>query len=215
VGRVIRVLIVDDHPVVRAGLVGMLETAGNIVVVGASSDGRQAVRIAAELRPDVVLMDLRMPGFDGVTATEAVLAAAPTTRVLILTAYDTHADIVRAIEAGAIDYVLKDTTAARLVEAVEAAARGESMLSSQVSDRLLDGRRTSRPTDALSRREVEVLRLVAAGMSNVEIGRALCVEESTIKTHLIRTFAKLGVSDRTAAVMKAIASGLMPTDTMA
>jgi DNA-binding NarL/FixJ family response regulator len=208
----ITVLLVDDHPVVRAGVRGMLDGEPGITVAGEAASGREAVVAARALRPDVVLMDLRMPGadgLDGVDATAQVLAALPATRVVVLTTYETDADILRAVEAGAAGYLLKDASRADLVSAVRAAARGETVLAPSVAGRLLH--RMRRPQhEALSPREVEVLRLVADGLSNVEIGRVLHIAEATVKTHLLRTFAKLGVSDRTAAVTTAMASGALP-----
>jgi DNA-binding NarL/FixJ family response regulator len=208
----IRVLLVDDHPVVRTGLAGMLDAEPDIEVVGAASGGEEAVRLAVERSPDIVLMDLRMPEGDGVSATAAVLAAVPTARVVVLTTYESDADIMRAIEAGATDYLLKDATGEQLVGAVRAAVRGETVLAPAVATRLVDRLRNPHPADALSPRELAVLRLVAAGQSNAQIGRALYIGESTVKTHLLRAFAKLGVSDRTAAVTSAISAGLLPAD---
>ncbi len=156
-------------------------------------------------------MDLRMPGGDGVAATAGVLEAAPSTRVVVLTTYESDADILRAVEAGAAGYLLKDASRAELVAAIRAAARGETVLAPSVATRLVDRMRRPHPADSLSPREVEVLRLVARGLSNAEIGRELYISEATVKTHLLRSFAKLGVSDRTAAVTSAIAAGLLPT----
>jgi DNA-binding NarL/FixJ family response regulator len=205
---VIRVLLVDDHPVVRAGLRGLLESVEGIEVVGEAGSGTEAVTAARALSPDVVLMDLRMPGGDGVVATERIRAAEPGTRVVVLTTYETDADILRAVEAGAAGYLLKDAGPAELTRAVFAAARGETVLAPSVAARLVD--RMRRPAlPALSAREVEVLRRVARGLSNPEIGRELHITEATVKTHLLRIFQKLGVSDRTAAVTTAMSSGLL------
>jgi DNA-binding NarL/FixJ family response regulator len=203
----IKVMIVDDHPVVRAGLVGILAAEKDLVVVGEAASADEAVTAARSLLPDVVLMDLRMPGGDGVTATAGVLAAAPAARVVVLTTYESDADILRAVEAGAAGYLLKDAARADLVAAIRAAARGETVLAPSVATRLVDRMRHPQPADALSPRELEVLRLVARGLSNVDIGRELFISEATVKTHLLRTFAKLGVSDRTAAVTTALAAG--------
>ncbi|WP_125773535.1 response regulator [Antribacter gilvus] len=198
----IRVLVVDDHPVVRSGLVGMLSVEPDLDVVGEAANGAEAVTLAAELAPDVVLMDLRMPVLDGVAATAAILAGDRTRgvrpRVVVLTTYDTDGDILRAVEAGATGYLLKDTPRADLVAGVQAAARGETVLAPSVATRLVSTVRTvaERPTA----RETQVLTLVARGLSNVEVGRELYIAEATVKTHLIRAFAKLGVTDRTAAV---------------
>ncbi|GIF72456.1 response regulator [Asanoa siamensis] len=204
----ITVLLVDDHPVVRAGVRGLLSGEADIAVVGEAASGPEAVTAARALRPSVVLMDLRLPVLDGVGATAQVLAAVPGTRVVVLTTYETDADILRAVEAGAAGYLLKDAGRLDLVAAVRAAARGETVLSPSVATRLLHQVRRPR-TDGLSAREVEVLRLVARGLSNGEIARALHIGEATVKTHLLRTFAKLGVNDRTAAVTTAMAAGLL------
>ena len=204
----ITVLLVDDHPVVRAGVRGLLSGEPDIAVVGEAASGTEAVTAARALRPSVVLMDLRLPGLDGVGATAQVLAALPATRVVVLTTYETDADILRAVEAGAAGYLLKDASRLDLVAAVRAASRGETVLSPSVATRLLHRVRHPR-AESLSAREVEVLRLVARGSSNGEIARALHISEATVKTHLLRTFAKLGVNDRTAAVTTAMAAGLL------
>jgi DNA-binding NarL/FixJ family response regulator len=205
----VTVLIADDHPVVREGLRGMLAAEPGITVVGEAGSGDEAVSMARRHRPDVVLMDLRMPGGDGVLATAGILATAPSTRVVVLTTYETDADIVRAVEAGATGYLLKDTPRPDLVSAIRAAARGETVLGPTVAGRLVSHLR--RPAiESLSARETEVLRLVARGQTNAEIGRALYISEATVKTHLLRAFGKLGVSDRTAAVTRAIELGMLP-----
>jgi DNA-binding NarL/FixJ family response regulator len=205
----VTVLIADDHPVVREGLRGMLAAEPGIVVVGEAGSGDEAVTMARMHRPDVVLMDLRMPGGDGVDATAGILATAPSTRVVVLTTYETDADIVRAVEAGATGYLLKDTPRPELVAAIRAAARGETVLGPTVAGRLVSHLR--RPVaEPLSARETEVLTLVARGQTNAEIGRALYISEATVKTHLLRAFGKLGVSDRTAAVTTAIELGMLP-----
>ena len=203
----IKVMIVDDHPIVRAGLIGILAAESDLEVVGEASSADEAVTAARSLLPDVVLMDLRMPGGDGVTATTGVLAAAPAARVVVLTTYESDADILRAVEAGAAGYLLKDAARGDLVAAIRAAARGETVLAPSVATRLVDRMRRPQPADSLSPRELEVLRLVARGLSNADIGRELYISEATVKTHLLRTFAKLGVSDRTAAVTTAMAAG--------
>jgi DNA-binding NarL/FixJ family response regulator len=205
----VTVLIVDDHPVVREGLRGMLAAEAALSVVGEAASGDEAVTMARMHRPDVVLMDLRMPGGDGVQATSGILATAPSTRVVVLTTYETDADIVRAVEAGAAGYLLKDTPRQDLVAAIRAAARGETVLGPSVAGRLVSQFR--RPAaEPLSARETEVLALVARGSTNAEIGRALYISEATVKTHLLRAFGKLGVSDRTAAVTTAIELGMLP-----
>ena len=211
---VIRVLIVDDHPVVRSGLVGLLDVEADMLIVGEAGDGLAAVAAVAALTPDVVLMDLRMPGLDGAGATAQITAGFPASRVLVLTTYDTDADIIRAVEAGASGYLLKDTPRVQLVEAVRAAARGETVLAPPVAARLVSRLRspTSAPGSAqlLTPREVQVLRAVSQGLSNAEIGRQLFIGEATVKTHLLRAFAKLGVDDRTRAVTAAMERGILP-----
>ena len=208
----IRVLLVDDHPVVREGIRGMLSAETGLTVVGEAASGPEAVALAAALSPDVVLMDLRMPGGDGVAATARITAEYPGAHVLVLTTYDTDADILRAVEAGATGYLLKDTPRADLADAVRAAARGETVLTGRVAGKLLTGmRQRAEPSPAaLSPRETEVLRLAADGMTNAAIGRALHISQTTVKTHLMRAYDKLGVGDRTAAVSQAIRRGLLP-----
>jgi DNA-binding NarL/FixJ family response regulator len=207
---VIRVLVVDDPPVVRGGLVGWLAAQSDLEVVGEAGDGLEALAAVAEHAPDVVLMDLRMPRMDGVTATERLAAAHPDVRVLVLTTYDTDADIVRAVAAGATGYLLKDTPLPQLAEAVRAAARGETVLAPPVAARLVSRMRAP-VVDAPTGRELEVLAGVARGPTNAEIGRELYIGEATVKTHLLRVFVKLGVDDRTRAVMVAVEHGLLPS----
>ena len=205
-----RVLVVDDHPVVRGGLVGWLDAQPDLEVVGEAADGMEALAAVASLEPDVVLMDLRMPRMDGATATERIAAAHPAVRVLVLTTYDTDADIVRAVEAGATGYLLKDTPLPQLADAVRAAARGETVLAPPVAARLVSRMRAP-AADAPTARELEVLAGVAQGLTNAEIGRQLFIGEATVKTHLLRVFAKLGVDDRTRAVLVAVERGLLPS----
>lgn len=204
---VIRVLVADDHPVVRSGLIGMLALEPDLEVVGEAGDGAQAVALAAELRPDLVLMDLRMPVLDGAEATARL--APQGVPVLILTTYETDTDILRAVEAGATGYLLKDTPREQLVAGVRAAARGESALSPSVARRLVQQLRSG-DAERLTSREREVLAGVARGLSNAAIGRELFITEATVKTHLLRAFAKLGVDDRTRAVTVAMERGILP-----
>jgi DNA-binding NarL/FixJ family response regulator len=205
---VIRVILVDDHPVVREGLRGMLSVEDDITIVGEAGSGEEAVTLASVREHDVILMDLRMPNGDGVSATERIIAARPSARVIVLTTYETDADILRAVEAGAAGYLLKDTTRTDLANAVRAAVRGETVLAPSVATRLVNRVRT--PTPTLSARERDVLSRVAQGRTNAEIGRDLFISEATVKTHMLRIFAKLGVSDRTAAVTTAIERDILP-----
>jgi DNA-binding NarL/FixJ family response regulator len=206
------VLLADDHPVVREGLRGMIDAEPDLTVIGEAGSGAEAIGLAESLRPDVILMDLRMPDVDGVTATERILAALPQTRIVVVTTYESDTDILRAVEAGAAGYLLKDATRAQLADAVRDAARGKTVLAPTVADRLV--RFVRQPTSVtLSTREVEVLGHVAKGMSNAEIGRELHISEATVKTHLLRAFNKLGVSDRTAAVTTAMSLGLLREQT--
>jgi DNA-binding NarL/FixJ family response regulator len=204
----LRLLVVDDHPVVRMGLVAMLSELPDVEVVGEAADGAEAVALAARHRPDVVLMDLRMPGVDGATATAQLRASEDGPAVLVLTTYDTDADIVRAVEAGATGYLLKDAPRETLADAIRRAARGETVLAPPVVARLASRMRA--PTGpTLTDREVEVIRCVARGLSNAQVGRELHIGEATVKTHLLRAFEKLGVDDRTAAVTAAYRAGLI------
>lgn len=204
----LRVVVVDDHTVMRAGVVALLADEPTIDIVGEAGDGRAAVELVERLEPDVALVDLRMPVLDGTSATAEIVAGRFRTRVLILTTYDTDAEIEHAVEAGAVGYLLKDTTREQLVDAIHSASRGETVLAPRVAARLVARMRRPAPV-ALTRREVEVLGAVADGLSNVEIGRRLVISEATVKTHLLRVFAKLDVSDRTHAVVTALERGLL------
>jgi DNA-binding NarL/FixJ family response regulator len=207
----IRVLIVDDHPVVRTGLRGMLEGQPDLMVVGEASDGAEAVALAEALAPEVVLMDLRMPGMDGVSATARIRTAQARCYVLVLTTFDSDADILRAIEAGATGYLLKDVPREELFRAIRASARGQSVVAPVVAARLMQ--RARGPTEEpLSGRERAVLRRVAQGESNKAIAAALGISEATVKTHLQHVFGKLGVDDRTAAVTEALRRGVLDLD---
>ena len=201
----IRVLVADDHPIVRGGIVGLLGAADDIDVVGEAADGSAAVDLAGRLRPHVVLMDLRMPRLDGVAATAQILAANPETRVLILTTYETDDQILGAIAAGASGYLLKAAPQAEIIEGVRSVHGGQTVLAPVIAARLVQRvRADAAPAPRLSARELEVLRLVAAGESNPPIARSLFMGEATVKTHLLHVFEKLGVSDRTRAVTLAM-----------
>lgn len=202
------VLLVDDHPVVREGLRGMLDAEPDLTVIGEAGSGEEAIAMAETLCPDVILMDLRMAGVDGVTATERILRRVPTIRIIVVTTYETDTDILRAVEAGAAGYLLKDASRAALADAVRDAASGRTVLAPTVADRLVQLVRKPGPT-TLSARELEVLGLVAQGNTNADIGRRLHIAEATVKTHLLRVFNKLDVSDRTAAVTTAMSLGLL------
>jgi DNA-binding NarL/FixJ family response regulator len=202
------VMLVDDHPVVREGLRGMIDAEPDLAVVGEAGSGAEAVAMAESLYPDVILMDLRMPNVDGVTATERILAVLPRTRIVVVTTYESDTDILRAVEAGAAGYLLKDASRSELAEAVRDAARGKTVLAPAVADRLVHFVRQPASVK-LSGREVEVLGQVAKGMTNADIGHSLHISEATVKTHLLRAFHKLGVSDRTAAVTTAMSLGLL------
>ena len=203
----IRVLVADDHPIVRGGIVALLSASDDMDVVGEASDGLEAVRLAGELTPDVVLMDLRMPGLDGDEATARILAASPTVRVVILTTYESDTSILTAIESGASGYLLKAAPQDEILAGVRSVARGEVALAPSIAAMLVQ--RVARPAITLSPRETEVLALVAQGSSNPEIARALFLSEATVKTHLLHAFEKLGVRDRTRAVTRAMELGIL------
>jgi DNA-binding NarL/FixJ family response regulator len=205
----IRVLVVDNHPVVRSGLRGMIGDEPDIEVIGEASSGEEAVTVAGQTSPDVVLMDLRMPGMDGAVATRLITTRQPNVRVLILTMYDNDTDIVPAVEAGAAGYLLKDAAREEVTDAIRAAVRGETVLAPPVAAKLVQHVRAPGATAALSAREVEVLSYVATGSTNADIAARLVISEATVKTHLVRIYAKLGVSDRTAAVTLAMQRGLL------
>ncbi|MFP5334225.1 MAG: response regulator [Actinomycetes bacterium] len=217
--RPVRVVLVDDQALVRSGLRMILEVQDDIAVVGEAGDGATAVRLCAELRPDVVLMDVRMPGMDGIEASRRVAALAldPPPRVVVLTTFDRDRYVYDALRAGAIGFLTKDVGRADLVESVRVAARGEAMLAPSVTRRLIE-QFVSRPRPGperpdvladLTDREVEVLRLVATGMSNTEIAERLFLGEATVKTHLNRLLAKLRLTNRTQAAVLAYECGLV------
>ncbi len=200
----IRIILVDDHPLVREGIRGMLAGFDDIEVVGQGASGPEGVALAAKLSPDLVLMDLRMPGGDGVTATRQ-LTASGAARVMVLTTYESDEDILRAIEAGATGYLLKDIAPDALATAIRAAARGETVLAPSVQSALLSRMRQPGPrVPTLSPQEIAVLAGAAQGKTNAAIGTSLHISETTVKTYLGRAYEKLGVGDRTSAVRKAI-----------
>jgi DNA-binding NarL/FixJ family response regulator len=215
----IRVLIADDQTIVRAGFAALLAAQSDIEVVAQCGDGLEAVRLAGAHRPDVVLMDIRMPVMDGIDATKRILAdpANANTRVLVLTTFDVDEYVYEALSAGASGFLLKDATADDLVSAVRVVADGEALLAPRVTGRLIREfarQRRARPApapalDTLTARETEVLRLIASGLSNGEIAGRLVVSEHTVKTHVARVFTKLGLRDRAQAVVLAYESGLV------
>lgn len=207
----IRILICDDHPVVRSGLQGMIKSQPDMEVVAEAAEGSEAVALTNRFRPDVVLMDLRMPGTDGVTATANIKTGHPDTNVLILTTYDTDADILRALEKGATGFLLKDEREDRVFDAIREAAEGRSALAPGVASRLVERLRGDAESH-LSDREIEILMLVAQGRSNREIGRELHISDSTVKAHMLHVFDKLDVTDRTAAVTTALKRGIIRLD---
>jgi DNA-binding NarL/FixJ family response regulator len=206
----IRVVVADDHPIVRQGVVALLENESDIEVVADVADGRAALSAVLAEDPDVVLMDLRMPEMDGVEATKAVRERRPEVAVLVLTTYDTDEAIVRAVEAGAAGYMLKDSPTEDLVDAVRRAAAGETVLAPPITKRLVERMHRVSP-DALTSREIDVLREVANGNTNAEIANRLHISEATVKTHLIHIYEKLAVSDRAAAVSRAYERGVLTT----
>ena len=203
----IRILVADDHPIVRGGIVALLDAATDMTVVGQAATGLEAVELALALAPDLVLMDLRMPGIDGDEATARILAAQPSIRVVVLTTYETDASILTAIEAGASGYLLKAAPEAEILEGLRSVARGEVALAPAIAALLVS--RVRQPAVSLTPRETEILRLVAQGHSNPAIAVLLYLGEATVKTHLLHAFEKLGVSDRTRAVTRAMELGLL------
>ncbi|MEU4197459.1 response regulator transcription factor [Kribbella sp. NPDC026611] len=207
----ISLILVDDHPVVRNGLRGMFESVPGFTVLGEAADGVAAVQLADELDPDVILMDLRMPGGNGLDAITELTKRGSRSRVLVLTTWDTDTDTLPAIEAGATGYLLKDAPRDELFTAVREAAAGRTVLSPAVASRLVTAVREPAPSP-LAAREREVLALVAKGTSNRDIARELFISEATVKTHLSHVFTKLGVNDRAAAVAKGYEQGILGRD---
>ncbi|MEV5510470.1 response regulator [Streptomyces orinoci] len=216
----IRVLVVDDQVLIRAGVAALLRAAPGMTVVGEAADGQQAIELAAAHRPDVVLMDIRMPGLSGITATERILAQAadPPPRILVLTTFDLDEYVYAALRAGAAGFLLKDAGPQRLLAAVSAVAGGDTLFSPSVTRRLIEAFTQRRPAPgpppaeslrALTGREVEVLRHTGRGLSNGEIAAELVISEATVKTHLNRAMAKLGLCSRAQAVVVAYESGLV------
>lgn len=203
----IRVLVADDHPIVRSGIVALLATAPDIEVVGEATNGREAVEMALALAPELILMDLRMPQLDGDEATALILSERPSTRVVILTTYESDASILTAIEAGASGYLLKAAPQEEILAGIRSVARGEVALAPSIAAMLVG--RVKTPAITLSPRETEVLGLVAQGLSNPAIAKKLFLGEATVKTHLLHAFEKLDVRDRTRAVTKAMELGLL------
>ncbi|HTX83111.1 MAG TPA: response regulator transcription factor [Streptosporangiaceae bacterium] len=217
----VRIIVADDHQVVRTGFAALLDTQPDFIVLGTASDGAEAVQMSLELRPDVVLMDVRMPGTDGIEATRQLSACENSPRVIILTTFDLDEYVYDALRAGASGFLLKDVTAERLFDAVRVVAAGEALLAPAVTRRLISEFARLRPQAAaepqraaaavgdLTPRETEVLRLLAEGLSNPEIAARLVVTEETVKTHVSRVLHKLGLRDRTQAVVLAYESGLV------
>ncbi|WP_341976127.1 response regulator transcription factor [Microbacterium sp. LTA6] len=206
----IRVIVADDHPIVRSGIVGLLALDDGLEVVGEASDGLEAVELVRTLRPDVVLMDLRMPRLSGAEATARITEELPGVRVLVLTTYESDDDILGAIEAGASGYLLKAAPQEEIVAGIRSVAEGHTVLAPSIAATLVTRMRTDRvERPQLSPRELDVLRLVALGRSNPEIARELFIGEATVKTHLLHAFEKLEVSDRTRAVTLALELGLL------
>lgn len=210
----IRILIVDDHTVVRQGLKMFLDLDPDLEVVGEANNGAEALALARELHPNVVLMDMLMPVMDGVAATGAIRQELPETEVLALTSVLEDNSVVGAVRAGAIGYLLKDTQAEELIRAIKGAAAGQAQLSLQAASRLMREVRAPENPEALTERETEVLRLLAQGQSNKEIARNLHVNESTVKSHVSSILAKLGVQGRTQAALHAVRIGLVPANAL-
>jgi DNA-binding NarL/FixJ family response regulator len=208
----IRILLVDDHSVVRQGLRMFLGLDPELEVIGEAQDGAEALRMARELKPDVVLMDLLMPVMDGITATTAIRRELPDVEVLALTSVLEDASVVGAVRAGAIGYLLKDTQADELCRAIKAAAAGQVQLSPKAAARLMREVRAPESPEALTERETEVLRLLAQGQSNKEIAQTLSIGEKTVKTHVSNVLGKLGVQSRTQAALYAVRIGLVPAE---
>jgi DNA-binding NarL/FixJ family response regulator len=214
--RVIRVLVADDQQLLRAGFRVILEAEPDIEVVGEAVDGVEAVEVAGSTRPDVVLMDIRMPRLDGLGATEQLMRRPDPPRVVVLTTFDQNEYVVRALKAGAYGFLLKDAPPSRMIAAIRAAASGEALIEPSITRRLIERFAVTEPTataptvlDSLTDRERDVLRLVARGMSNAEIAAEMVIADTTVKTHVARILTKLGLRDRVQAVVVAYESGVV------
>jgi len=201
----IRVMVADDHPVVREGLAALIGRQPDMSVVGEAANGQEAIELFRQQRPDVALMDLRMPQVDGIGAIQAIHTEFPNAHILVLTTYEGDEDIYRGLRAGAQGYLLKDTPREALLEAIRAASSGQTRLPAEMATKLAERLRSPEMTA----RELEVLQLIAAGHSNQEIAKALFIAESTVKAHVNSLLSKLGVNDRTQAVMKAVKRGII------
>lgn len=215
--RSIRVLLVDDHAVVRKGLQALLEREAGFQVIGEAQDGEEALRAADRLRPDVILMDLEMPGIGGIEATRRITADHPTTQVVVLTSHASEEDVFPALKAGALGYLLKHSAPEDVLQAIRQAHRGETVLHPAIARMVLQelhrpGASKPRTTDPLSEREVEVLRLIARGMSNQEIADTLVVGEATVRSHVSSILRKLQLASRTQAALYALREGLVALD---
>jgi DNA-binding NarL/FixJ family response regulator len=211
--KVARVLLVDDQTLFRLGLARLLSEDGRVEIIGQAVDGADAVIQAAKLKPDVVLMDLKMPNVDGIEATRQIIAADPETRVLILTTFETDNHVIQALKAGASGYVLKDSLAEAIVSSIQAVVAGERVMASAVANRVLEmlsGASTPKEFyDGLTVREVEILRLLATGMANKQIAYRLKISEKTVRNHVSNMYEKLGIYDRSQAVLYAVRKGLV------
>jgi two-component system NarL family response regulator len=203
----LRILAVDDHPVIRMGVRALLTDEADMEVVGDASNGEDAIALFMDLRPDVVLMDVRMPRMDGIEAMRRIMAIDPTAKIIALSSYEGEADIARALQAGACGYLLKDTLGTELIGAVRAAAAGGHVIAPEIASRLAELERQE-----LTPREIEVLGLAAKGLPNSEIARSIGRTSETVKAHLRNLMGKLGVNDRTQAVMQAVRRGIIHID---
>ncbi len=211
--RAARVLIADDQTLFRAGLARLLNEDARVEVVGQALDGQDAVKQAAKLKPDVVLMDLKMPGVDGIEATRQITEADPSIKVMILTTFETDSNVIQALKAGASGYVLKDSTADAIVSSIVAVMSGERVMAGAVANRVLElltGTTTPKQFyDGLTNREIEILKLLASGMANKQIAYRLSISEKTVRNHVSNTYEKLGIYDRSQAVLYAVRKGLV------